>query len=458
MEKLLKRMIVIIVIFTVGLTLLSMFGIYSPLQRTIQREKQKNFSTTARIYKDTLDAFFKNAHEKANLITSDYYTKNTLRSFKDGELTNQETTALFETAFSVTMSNISNLSYAEIVSGDTSIIAYGSVNDDYLDSLEIDYYEIGIIQNEDKYNAIIVYPIYSPVDSSMTGRLIMEYDLTQSMSSLFISQYSFALSNQRSHNDYIINKSSDIRSNGSTLYLTGDSLYYLGKFEYANIYYAISINSKALYGVIDTSVKFSLLTIIAITVVAFLLLNASVFKKMATVLKKNKVQSDAIMKIADYDSMTKAYSRSYFDRYVENFHAMYDSNWSASLVMIDFDNLKLINDQFGHIAGDTVLKITSKIILDSLRKNDLLFRFGGDEFVLILEDCDLVLAKKIVSRIISEISRENDSSNYPIAISYGISLLMYDSEIMTVINEADKMMYKNKNRNQEKKYDLFSIE
>ena len=103
--------------------------------------------------------------------------------------------------------------------------------------------------------------------------------------------------------------------------------------------------------------------------------------------KKNK-------KIADIDSLTNALSRSYFERWKKIFNTNDEGDGWFTLIMIDVDNLKQINDVHGHLLGDDILRKVGKKIAQSLRANDLFVRFGGDEFILILEDCPRDIAEK----------------------------------------------------------------
>ena len=125
--------------------------------------------------------------------------------------------------------------------------------------------------------------------------------------------------------------------------------------------------------------------------------------------------------------------------------------------MIDFDDLKTINDTHGHLAGDTVLKTVVQMVNESLRANDLCFRFGGDEFIIILEDCDLELAHKIANRLMNDIQNVSNALPYTVSISFGIAKLSNNSDINAVIHEADQNMYKDKKQKDQRNYDLFNV-
>jgi diguanylate cyclase (GGDEF)-like protein/putative nucleotidyltransferase with HDIG domain len=89
--------------------------------------------------------------------------------------------------------------------------------------------------------------------------------------------------------------------------------------------------------------------------------------------------------------------------------------------MLDIDNLKAFNDKFGHIAGDDLLKSLSRIIVSSLRKIDISFRIGGDEFAIVLPDTDSAKAGKIINRIRLKWIRERRGENHGGGVSTGFS-------------------------------------
>lgn len=124
-----------------------------------------------------------------------------------------------------------------------------------------------------------------------------------------------------------------------------------------------------------------------------------------------------------------------------------DTSKSSSLVFIDIDGLKVTNDKYGHDAGDNMLIETVNIIRNNIRKTDSIFRWGGDEFVLILEGVGDA-AESVMGKIQNGIDEFNEKYNLPyeLSFSYGITEFDPDSgdDIDTLINRADKLMYKQK--------------
>ncbi|WP_462158833.1 diguanylate cyclase [Pseudoalteromonas sp. GB56] len=118
------------------------------------------------------------------------------------------------------------------------------------------------------------------------------------------------------------------------------------------------------------------------------------------------------------------------------------NNSSLSLIYFDVDNFKEVNDKQGHIKGDEVLKYLSQIMMASLREIDVPCRYGGDEFCIILPDCDLDNAEKICERIISKFTQTYKD----LSLSVGIVEVTKDNnpDIDLMIKEADNKMYEAK--------------
>jgi diguanylate cyclase (GGDEF)-like protein len=136
-----------------------------------------------------------------------------------------------------------------------------------------------------------------------------------------------------------------------------------------------------------------------------------------------------------------------------------------SLIMIDIDYFKAINDHFGHPAGDTVLKSVSETIRAQTRDNDLCARFGGDEFVVLLNDSDAAQAHAVAERICQKTAlfdhlleyTVEHSGDYPVehprlfvTLSVGVAQLEEDMTPEGLLEAADQAMYISKNTGKNK--------
>lgn len=122
---------------------------------------------------------------------------------------------------------------------------------------------------------------------------------------------------------------------------------------------------------------------------------------------------------------------------------------TLSLLWIDFDHFKGINDQYGHAAGDSVLMATSKLLSDSVRSVDVIGRFGGEEFVIVLPEMDRFEAKETAERLRNLISETpqplGDGNTVRLTISIGVSVFPDNgTDFRTLCAAADKAMYQAK--------------
>ena len=122
----------------------------------------------------------------------------------------------------------------------------------------------------------------------------------------------------------------------------------------------------------------------------------------------------------------------------------------AWLVMLDIDHFKRVNDNFGHVYGDEVLLIFSQVMRDVFRKKDLLFRFGGEEFVVILEPIPLENAKSALERFRQSIEQYEFPQVGHISVSIGFAKITQQDYPLEVLNFSDKALYyaKKNGRNQ----------
>jgi len=158
---------------------------------------------------------------------------------------------------------------------------------------------------------------------------------------------------------------------------------------------------------------------------------------------------DKFQQLSIYDSLTETYNRRYFVmRFIEEFERAKKFSLKLSVLMIDVDNFKKINDTYGHLVGDAVLKEIAKIIKENIREIDSLSRFGGEEFCLILPETDkmsaIVVAERIRSKISEKIIKAFDET-LNASISLGVSNFPQNTLHSDVLMEtADKALYQAK--------------
>ncbi len=144
-----------------------------------------------------------------------------------------------------------------------------------------------------------------------------------------------------------------------------------------------------------------------------------------------------------YDSLTNIYNRRFFEEEIQRLDTK--SQLPFSIIMADFNGLKIINDSYGHNKGDELLKKTARILKEVLREEDIVARQGGDEFVVLLPDTTQEQLNEIVNRIKDKLAAVNQKEDIPVSISMGTATKEDpDEDINEVLKKADDNMYQNK--------------
>jgi len=162
-------------------------------------------------------------------------------------------------------------------------------------------------------------------------------------------------------------------------------------------------------------------------------------------LKRKLEESEAL---ADRDALTPLLNRRAFLRElarVRTFSQRYGA--PASLVYFDLDDLKSVNDRFGHPAGDAVLQAVAERLVANVRESDVVGRMGGDEFAVILAQADQATAEAKAASLASAIEAEPlkfGEWSAPLHISWGVREITQDAEPEALVAEADAAMYARK--------------
>ncbi len=156
-----------------------------------------------------------------------------------------------------------------------------------------------------------------------------------------------------------------------------------------------------------------------------------------------------VQELAITDSLTQSFSRRYYlERFKEEIERSKKFGYPFSCLMIDIDHFKNYNDRYGHLVGDAILKELSKVIKENIRQIDLMGRYGGEEFSIVLTETDRLLASLAAERIRQAIESAHIrvyDEDLKITVSIGISEFPeHGKEINKLIDHADSALYKAK--------------
>lgn len=162
--------------------------------------------------------------------------------------------------------------------------------------------------------------------------------------------------------------------------------------------------------------------------------------RMASAINKKNITEKKLELIANKDYLTGVNTRSYGEKLILQ---LINENQKFSLAIFDIDNFKNINDTYGHIYGDNVLKVIAQNVASKIRKEDIIIRFGGEEFIIIFVNCTSDQAKKRLDKIRESTFNIEFDNNVHVSFSAGIKE-WENTSISQIIDEADQLLYKAK--------------
>jgi len=154
---------------------------------------------------------------------------------------------------------------------------------------------------------------------------------------------------------------------------------------------------------------------------------------------------------ANLDQLTGIANRfGFYDAYTKASHSM-DGDFLFAVAIIDIDDLKKVNDRRGHLIGDKFIQNTANGLSKFLREGDILARWGGDEFIVILLDVFTINhVEKLVERLVLDVHQYTRELGTPVNLSVGSALWKHDGYTLSdLIGYADKKMYEDKQRNKD---------
>jgi diguanylate cyclase (GGDEF)-like protein len=170
-------------------------------------------------------------------------------------------------------------------------------------------------------------------------------------------------------------------------------------------------------------------------------------KRANEVISQLSTQVKELEESSNLDALTKIFNRRALDSYLKNICNKKELKHELHLLMLDIDDFKQINDKYGHVAGDKILIFVANILRKTLRDGDKVFRYGGEEFVVVLNRIDVTVCQEIASRILKLVSANQlFYKGHPLHVTLSIGATLYypGDTPETLIDRADKALYKSK--------------
>jgi diguanylate cyclase (GGDEF)-like protein len=175
------------------------------------------------------------------------------------------------------------------------------------------------------------------------------------------------------------------------------------------------------------------------------------FRRLQRELAEQQIQAEVFRRLAMFDPLTGLYNRRYAEQRLKAEISRSERRGHPLIVvLIDVNDFKQINDTYGHQAGDTVLKEFAKRLHHATRGADLAARWGGDEFMMLLVDCELTQLPNILVRL-EGFEVVVQGRELPVSLAIGWKSFQPGDQMSDLIERADRMLYANKGA--AKKYD-----
>jgi diguanylate cyclase len=174
-------------------------------------------------------------------------------------------------------------------------------------------------------------------------------------------------------------------------------------------------------------------------------LQPKVKKEINSFIQEIAKHIDYLYELATIDEKTGVYNHKFFKTIADmEFEKARRKIQPLALMIVDLDHFKKINDTYGHLVGDTVLKQLGHVLKENVRKYDIVARFGGEEFLVLFPNTNLMRARKVSDRLRRKVAEDKFMKRYAITFSGGISQYHDNDTLARMKVRADKALYRAK--------------
>ena len=433
MKKLIIQSIITTSFFLLIVLVVVYNFIYNPLYKALEQTSLEKFVSISETSKISFDYIIQKGIENSKSISSRTMIKNKIIDYKEGVVSLEELKAYTEPKYHEGTQVLENLLYSARIVDNKIIASRGDlpVSIDLKDQVEELSYEIFEESNR------VCLLVYSPIGSAtVVGMDIVVFDLSKLLEEMELGDMSIDIVKE----DDLIRYQDRMTVNPLiSEHDSPDEIVYLNVFRELtdDLSLHISIPKDAFYNDLDLITKRSFKNLILVFALSFISINGIIIlisnKRIASLDRsKERYKQDAY-----YDPLTGAYSRLFLNQWLKDNHS---KELAYAIVFIDMNNFKEVNDRYGHSKGDEVLKEVVSAFKSEIRGNDFIVRYGGDEFIILLDYVSQESAIKIIERI---------NKSLKVSFSYGISELKNTAEFYVVLEKVDGEMYEMKKNNKQ---------
>lgn len=450
-ENFSKRVLVVLSGLVVLASVVVFSLIYLPLKTALEKSLIDNFKQLAYIRYTSLENSIERSREGARSLSSRTVIRDAILEYKDGKISLSDLETFTQSKYEDGASALEHLLKAERYMDGNTIVKY--LGDDYFehscpvwDKIKRKDRESGLCLTEEHEYFVVRSPIV------FQGRTLaydqLAFDLSYRITSLCTEDIKSELIYQNEFRE-LVSKGRVLEKKGNSLLMYINDIYYQAYSLEEDAYFIIKQNKSSLMKPVYQLSRHVLM--VGIGILIFLALGVYyliILQARSKMENDHSSLSDAMLEV-NTDSLTKAKSRKFSEEILlASFVNFKEGEESPALILLDIDSLKMVNDKHGHSIGDQVIISIAKTIKDNIRNEDILARWGGDEFVGIFAGLAEEDATSFADKLLSAVSGLQIETEFEIirpTISIGISYFREeDSSFMDGINRADEAMYKSK--------------
>ncbi|OLS01925.1 GGDEF domain-containing protein [Tissierella creatinophila] len=447
-----KRVVLILITFVLLSVVIIVLFIYRPLKVELEKSLVNSFQELANIRYISLENNINKGLEGARSMSSRSVIRDSILDYMDKEITLEELKVSNQKKYEDGAKVLDNLILAERYVEDNLIASYPVDNYEKIDCgswVNLDKnsqisYEI-CLEERNEYLKVLS-TIYA--EDKIIGYDMLLFNLKEQIHNLCTDEIKSEIISQEEMAN-IIKDAKILKSNGSNILLyNGGDFYKAFHMKDTNSLIVRQGKEHLLEPIYRTGSHVLFITI-GVLIVYTLGIYFFIIRYAKNELDNSCIDLNVAINKANTDPLTNLCSRRCGEEFlILEFEAFKRNRDSPAIFVIDIDGLKKINDEHGHLVGDLAIQAVSKKLEDSIRHEDIIFRWGGDEFIGIFhrisEENSLKLAQKLLAEI-SSLEITADKGIIRPTISIGISYFFdEDYAYIEVINRADNAMYQSK--------------
>lgn len=405
MNKFIRRIQIISIVMVLVISGITFLTFYFPMKRELESSYLDNFKVLSESKLQHIQHFADKSIEGAKTISSRTTIKNKGVEYKNGEISIEDLREFLDSnsRYEEGVKVLSNIIGSIRVIEDKVIAEYGKVDYKKIKDLES---ENPVLYDLEVKNDILQMTVYSSIlsEDGVLGYDIVSFDMSKYFDEIIDENYRVEFL----HKDSLSNIGNDdllLKKDDLTLVQDKHNIGFLYKIPESDDFIHIYTLKDQLYGPARKIINISEISFL-ISLIGFIaVLNFIVLKNASKILYDVESSRDKYKEHAYTDPLTGVYSRTFLNTWVEKvYNKSKKTEKIYSIAMIDSDNFKRINDNYGHVTGDKVLKKIATVLKESVRENDIVIRYGGDEFLIIFENCKSELVHSIFHRIIVKLN------------------------------------------------------